>query len=71
MKSLILVAALVAAPFAMANEHGEAAHDAAPAAAEATKAAKMDKKAAKAACLQENAKMKGAELKKCIHSKTM
>lgn len=70
MKSLILVAALVVAPFAMANEGGET-HAAPAAAAETTKAAKMDKKAAKAACLQENAKMKGAELKKCIHSKTM
>ena len=71
MKSLILVAALLSAPFAMANEHGEAAHDAAPAAAEATKPAKMDAKAAKAACKQENAKLKGADLKKCIHSKMM
>ncbi len=74
MKSMIIVAAMLAATSVFAQETG--ATESAPAATEqheAAPAAKMNKKEAHKACIMEakaaHKKLKGKELKECISEK--
>lgn len=73
MKGLLIAIIVAAGGMAFAEEtaHPAATQPAATTPTTASSAKKLDRKAAKNECLKENKNLKGPELKKCIHSKTM